>query len=195
MGNTESSLEGLVMKFIETFIKNVFVIELEKLEDNRGFFARTWCEKEFKEHGLNPNLSQISIALNKKKGTIRGMHFQLPPHEEAKLVRCPKGSIYDVVIDFRPSSPTFKQWVSTELTSKNHKMVYLPEGCAHGYQTLEDDTEVIYHMSVPHFSELYRGVRWNDPAFGIKWPINENIIISDKDKSYPLFNELNLAKT
>lgn len=183
------------MKFTETFIKSVFIIELEKFEDKRGFFARTWCEKEFKEHGLNPKISQISISLNKKKGTIRGMHFQLPPSEEAKLVRCSRGAIYDVIIDLRPQSKTFKKWFSAELTSKNHKMIYLSEGCAHGYQTLEDDTEVIYHMSVPHFSELYRGIRWDDPTFEIKWPITENIIISDKDKSYPFCSDLNLAKT
>ena len=175
------------MIFIETKLASAFVIELEKVVDERGFFARTWCQKEFKDHGLNPNLSQISIAVNKSKGTIRGMHYQLTPHEEAKLVRCTRGSIYDVIIDLRSNSKTFKQWFSTELTDKNNKMVYVPEGCAHGYQTLEDNTEVLYHMSVAHIPELYRGVRWNEPVFKITWPITEKIIISGKDKNYPNF--------
>ena len=172
------------MKFTETKLKGAFEIELEPFFDERGFFARTWCQKEFKDHGLNPNLAQISIAFNKKIGTIRGMHYQLPPHSEAKLVCSSRGRIYDVIIDLRPDSKTFKEWFSIELTQDNFKMVYVPEGCAHGYQTLEDNTEVIYQMSVSHMPDLYRGVRWNDPTFGIKWPQTENIIISEKDKSY-----------
>ena len=172
------------MKLAETKLKGVYVVELELFEDERGFFARTFCQKEFKNHGLNPNLAQISIAYNKKKGTIRGMHYQLPPHEEAKLVRVSRGAIYDVVIDLRKDSKTFKKWVSIELTDKNNKMIYAPAGCAHGYQTLEDSTEVIYHISEFHVPELYRGIRWNDPVFGITWPDQEHSIISKKDKNY-----------
>ena len=175
------------MKFTETKLKGVFVIELESFFDERGVFARTFCQKEFKSHGLNPNLAQISIAFNKKKGTLRGMHYQLPPHSEAKLVRCPRGRIFDVVIDLRTGSKTFKEWFSIELTQDNFKMVYLPEGCAHGYQTLEDNTEVIYHMSEFFVAKGYSGVRWNDPVFDIKWPQTKNIIISDKDKNHPDF--------
>ena len=175
------------MRFVETNLKGAFIIESETINDDRGFFARTWCSKEFKEHGLNPNLSQISIAYNKKKYTIRGMHYQLAPHEETKLVRCSRGSIYDVIIDLRPTSKTFKEWISANLTQDNNKMIYLPEGCAHGYQTLEDNTEVIYHISVFHVPELYRGVRWDDPAFKIQWPEVKNIIISKKDKGYQDF--------
>lgn len=170
------------MKFTETILKGAYIIEMDLIKDDRGFFARYFCAEEFKKNGLNPNLSQISLAFNEKKETLRGMHFQNKPHEEAKLVRCTTGKIYDVIIDLRKESPTFKKWFSLELTS--HKMIYLPEGFAHGYQTLEDNTEVIYHMSIPFNAESYAGVRWNDPAFDIKWPFN-NPIISEKDKNYP----------
>lgn len=175
------------MKFIETKLKSAFVIEPEKLGDERGFFARIWCQREFKAHGLNPNLAQSSIALSKKKGTMRGMHYQLPPHEEAKLIRCTKGSLYDVIIDLRPASETYKQWFGIEITAENYKMVYVPEGFAHGYQTLLDDTEVLYLISDFYTPECYTGVRWNDPVFGIVWPIAENVIISEKDKNCPDF--------
>ena len=173
------------MRLVETKLKGVYVVELELFEDERGFFARTFCQKEFKTYGLNPNLAQISIAYNKKKGTIRGMHYQLPPHEEAKLVRVSRGAIYDVVLDLRKDSKTFKEWISIELTGKNNKMIYVPPGCAHGYQTLEDNTEVIYHISEFHVPELYRGVRWDDPTIKIKWPEVEKRIISEKDRNYP----------
>lgn len=175
------------MKFIETPLKGAFIIELERVSDDRGFFARYFCREEFQNHGLNPNLSQISIAFNEKKGTLRGMHYQKAPHEEAKLVRCTSGSIYDVIIDLRNNSPTFKKWFSFELKSSDYKMIYLPEGFAHGYQTLEDKTEVIYHMSAPFNPSTYSGVRWDDKAFEIKW-IFSNPIISEKDKGYPDFN-------
>lgn len=175
------------MKFIETKIKGAYLIGLDKIEDNRGFFARTWCGIEFKEYNLNPNLSQISIAFNKNKGTIRGMHYQLHPHKETKLVRCTRGAIYDVILDLRENSKTFMNWISLEINENNFYMIYVPEGCAHGYQTLENNTEVIYHMSVPYVPEFYHGVRWNDSAFNIKWPYPTNIIISEKDKNYPDF--------
>ncbi len=175
------------MKFIETSLKGAYILELELIKDNRGFFARYFCEEEFKKHGLNPDISQISIAVNEKKGTLRGMHFQKKPHEEAKIVRCIRGSIYDVIIDLRKDSPTFKKWFSTEIKEHDYKMIYLPEGFAHGYMTLEDNTEVTYHMSKAFHVESYVGVRWDDPAFNIKWPTT-NPIISDKDKNYPDFS-------
>lgn len=175
------------MKFIETNLPDAYVIEVEPFEDERGFFARTFCKQEFKSRNINPNLAQMSIAFNTKKGTLRGMHYMLPPNEEAKVVRCTRGAIFDVIIDLRPKSPTFKQWFSTELTEDNYKMVYLPESCAHGYVTLQDNTEVLYQMSIVFVPESYAGVRWDDPAFKIKWPKIDNLIISDKDKSYPDF--------
>ena len=175
------------MKFIKTQLDGAYVIEIEPVEDIRGFFTRTWCMKEFKEHGLNPNLAQMSVAFNNKKNTLRGMHYMLPPNQEAKVVRCTRGSIYDVIIDLRRNSKTFKKWFSTELTQDNYKMVYLPEGFAHGYITLEDNTEVLYQMSILFVPESYTGVRWNDSAFNIKWPMFDNLIISEKDQSYTNF--------
>jgi dTDP-4-dehydrorhamnose 3,5-epimerase len=173
------------MIFSETKLKGVYVIDLEKIEDERGFFARTFCQKEFKAHGLNPRFVQCGISFNKKKGTLRGMHFQAPPFQEAKLVRCTRGAIYDVIIDLRSDSPTFKHWVGVELTAENHRMLYIPEGCAHGFQTLEDNAEVAYQMSEFYHPESARGVRWDDPAFGIGWPEGEIRIISERDRSYP----------
>jgi len=175
------------MKFTETKLKGAYIIEPERLEDERGFFARTFCQKEFEAHGLNSSLVQCSISYNKRKGTLRGMHYQVAPNAEVKLVRCTKGAIYDVIIDLRSDSPTFCQWISVELNIENHRMLYIPEGFPHGFQTLEDDTEVFYQMSEYHASEYARGVRWNDPVFGIEWPENTKIIISEMDLSYPLF--------
>jgi len=173
--------------FEETDIKGVFVIEPQMLEDERGFFARAWCEQEFKAHGLNPRLVQCNVSFNKAMGTMRGMHYQIAPYEEARLVRCTKGSIYDVVIDLRPDSPTFKRWKAVTLMADNYKMVYVPEGCAHGFQTLEDNTEVFYHMSEFYAPEYSRGVRWDDPAFGIQWPAVDVRTISARDRGYPDF--------
>jgi dTDP-4-dehydrorhamnose 3,5-epimerase len=175
------------MIFTETKLKGAYVIELDRIEDNRGFFGRSYCQKEFREHGLNPNLVQCNISFNYKKGTLRGMHYQTKPYEEAKLVRCTMGAIYDVIIDLRPESPTFKQWVAVELTAENRKMLYIPEGMAHGFQTLVDSTEVFYQMSEFYHSESASGVRWDDPIFGIIWPETSSIIISQKDQSYPNF--------
>ncbi|MBL1210722.1 dTDP-4-dehydrorhamnose 3,5-epimerase [Geminocystis sp. GBBB08] len=172
------------MKFIETLLKRVYVIEIEPISDHRGFFARSWCEQEFRDYGLNPNLVQCNISFNAKKGTLRGMHYQIQPHEETKLVRCTQGSIYDVIIDIQPESSTFKQWFGVELTAKNHKMLYIPEGFAHGFQTLEDDTEVLYQMSEFYHPECAKGVRFDDPSFKINWLLTENLIMSEKDQNY-----------
>ena len=174
------------MIFTETKLKGAFLIELETAQDERGFFARTWCREEFEAHNLNPSLVQCNISFNRKKGTLRGMHYQTAPHEEAKLVRCTRGAIYDVIIDLRPASPTFKQWFAATLTAENHNMLYVPEGFAHGLQTLADDTEVFYQMSESYHPECAAGVRWNDAAFGIEWPDGERIM-SAKDRDYPDF--------
>jgi len=176
------------MIFKETKLKGAYLIELERLEDERGFFARSFCQKEFEEHGLNPRIVQCNISFNKKKGTLRGMHYQVAPYEEAKLVSCINGAIYDVIIDLRPDSPTFKQWFTIELSTDNYKMLYIPEGFAHGFQTLEDNTVVFYQMSQFYHPEYARGVRWDDPAFGIKWAL-PNQIISKKDMNYPNFRK------
>ena len=170
------------MKFTETKLKGAYVIEVEPLVDERGFFARSWCQKEFAEHGLNPNLVQCNISFNLKKGTLRGMHYQAKPYQEAKLIRCTRGAIYQVVIDIRPDSFTFKQWVAVELTAENRKMLYVSKGMASGFQTLMDDTEVFYQMAEFYHPESGRVVRWDNPAFEIEWPI-EMKIISDKDNS------------
>lgn len=175
------------MIFIETKLKGAYIIEPERLSDERGFFARTWCEREFKDHKLDPRLVQCSISFNIKQGTMRGMHYQAAPREEAKVVRCTAGSIYDVIIDLRPDSETFRQWISIELTAENRKMIYIPEGFAHGFLTLSDATEVIYQMSEHYSAEHARGVRWNDPAFGIQWPAQVSAI-SDKDSRFTDFN-------
>jgi dTDP-4-dehydrorhamnose 3,5-epimerase len=175
------------MIFVETELKGAYLIELEKIEDHRGFFARTWCQEEFSRHGLNSRLVQCSVSFNKRKGTLRGMHFQIPPYEEAKLVRCTQGAIYDVFIDLRRNSATYKKYVSATLTSDNHRMLYIPEGFAHGFQTLADDTEIFYQMSQAFSAEHARGVRWNDPAFSIVWPEDDRTIL-DRDQNYPDFN-------
>ncbi len=170
----------------ETKLRGAFILEIERIEDERGFFGRTWCRNEFTRYGLNLNIAQCSISFNHKRGTLRGMHYQIAPHLEAKLVRCTAGSIYDVIIDLRHDSPTFAQWTAVELTAENHCMLYIPENFAHGFQTLEDNTEVTYQISEFYAPEDARGIRWNDPAFGIPWPIEERII-SAKDCAYPDF--------
>lgn len=174
------------MKFIETSIKGAYIIEIEPIEDERGFFARSWCKKEFGTFGLDTNIIQCNISFNKKRGTLRGMHYQIEPYEEVKIVRCTKGSVYDVIIDLRPDSPTFKKWESIELTDDNRLMLYITKGIAHGFQTLKDNTEVFYQMSEFYVAEYARGVRWNDPAFRIEWPLPVNVI-SGKDMNYPDF--------
>ncbi len=196
------------MRFLETELKGAFIIEMEPYEDHRGFFARSFCQKEFAAHGLNPRVVQCNVSFNKKKGTLRGMHYQAAPYEEAKLVRCTRGAIYDVIIDLRSKSPTFKRWIAVILTAFDihpesyrtslptsrtlypapGSMLYIPEGFAHGFQTLEDNTELFYQMSEFYHPESARGIRWDDPAFGIEWPIPKPIL-SAKDQSYASFNQ------
>jgi dTDP-4-dehydrorhamnose 3,5-epimerase len=178
--------EGQLLIFHETELPGAFRIEPEELRDERGFFARVWCQAEFAARGLNPKLEQCSISFNQKKGTLRGMHYQVAPHEEAKLVRCTSGAIHDVIIDLRPESATFKRHYATVLSPANRKMLYIPERFAHGFQTLEDDTEVLYLISEFYAPECARGVRWDDPAFGIAWPPGERTI-SERDRTYPDF--------
>jgi dTDP-4-dehydrorhamnose 3,5-epimerase len=174
------------MIFQEAELKGVFIIDPEREEDERGFFARTWCQEEFKSHGLNPVWVQDNLSFNKKKGTLRGLHYQTEPHGEIKLVRCTMGSIYDAVVDLRRNSPSFRQWLAIELSAENRKMLYIPKGFAHGYQTLTDHTEVFYQMSESYHPESARGVKWNDPAFGIHWPKGERIL-SDQDRGFQNF--------
>lgn len=174
------------MIFKETKLKGAYVIKPERLEDERGFFARTFCQKEFERQGLNPRIAQCSISFNKKKATLRGMHYQVAPYKEAKLVSCVKGAIYDVIIDLRSDSSTYCQWLGVELSAENSGMLYVPEGFAHGFQTLADDTVVLYQISEFYHPESANGVRWDDPAFGIKWPL-PNLIISEKDINYADF--------
>jgi len=174
------------MIFTETQLTGAYIIELEPMEDERGFFARAFCQNEFEKYGLNPRIAQCNVSFNKVKGTLRGMHYQAKPYEEARLVRCTRGKIYDVIIDLRPESPNFKQWVAVELTATNWSMLYVPEGFAHGFQTLENETEVFYQMSEFYTPEYARGIRWSDPVFGIQWPAGERII-STRDRNFPDF--------
>ena len=174
------------MIFTETKIKGVYIIGPELLTDERGFFARSFCKEEFQKHGLDTDIVQCNISYNKKKGTLRGMHYQVPPFEEAKIVSCTKGSIYDVVVDLRRESLTYCQWVATELSERNFKMMYIPRGCAHGFQTLEDEAIVYYQMTEFFHPECARGVRWDDPAIGIIWPVPARIISEKDQKSVDL---------
>jgi dTDP-4-dehydrorhamnose 3,5-epimerase len=172
--------------FVPTVVPGAFVVEPERLEDERGFFARTWCAREFAERGLDPRVVQCSVSFSERKGTLRGLHYQIAPHPEAKLVRCTRGAIHDVIVDLREDSPAFLRHVAVELSAENHRMVYVPEGVAHGFQTLEDRSEVAYQMSAFHAPSHARGVRWNDPAFAIDWPAAERTI-SERDRTYPDF--------
>jgi dTDP-4-dehydrorhamnose 3,5-epimerase len=172
--------------FRQTQISGVFEIGLEPKPDDRGFFARVWCQKEFAARGLDTNLVQCSLSFNPRKGTLRGLHYQAAPYAETKLVRCTRGAIFDVILDLRPTSPTFRDWVALVLTAENRKTAYVPQGCAHGFLTLEDEAEVFYQMSECQHAESARGVRFDDPAFQIVWP--EKIeVISDRDRNYPNF--------
>jgi len=176
------------MKFVETKLKGAFIIEPERLEDERGFFTRTFCQKEFEKQGLNPRVAQCNVSFNKKKGTLRGMHYQKTPHQEAKLISCIRGGIYDVIIDLRPESATYCQWFAVELRAQDYKMLYVPEGVAHGFQTLEDNSVVFYQMSESYHPECARGVRWDDRLFSIQWPLVP-LTISKRDQSYPLMSK------
>lgn len=175
------------MLFKETPIPDVNLIDLEKRGDERGFFARTFCTNEFREHGLRANFVQVNNSLTSEKGTLRGMHYQLPPKAETKIVRCIRGAFWDVVLDLREGSPTFGQWFAAELTAENRRMMYVPKGFAHGFITLMDDTEAFYFVDEFYAPEFERGIRWNDPRFEIEWPI-EPVVISDKDRNHPDFD-------
>jgi len=171
------------MIFTELELKGAFLVEVKKIEDERGFFGRAWCKNEFIEHGLNPNFVQLNTSFSKKKGTIRGMHFQVDPYQEAKFIRCTRGRIFDVIIDLRPGSPTFMKWVGNELSADNYRMVYVPGNFAHGFVTLEDNSEVYYPVTEFYTPGAERGLRYNDPAFKIQWPI-EITTASAKDVSH-----------
>ena len=174
------------MIFRETKLQGAYLIVPERIEDERGFFARSFCRQEFASRGLDPQVVQCNISFNRTRGTVRGMHYQSAPHDEAKLVRCTRGAVYDVIIDLRPLSRTYRQWVATELTAENRLMCFVPEGFAHGFQTLEDNTEVFYQMSEYYHPECARGVRWDDPALAIHWPLPATYV-SPRDQAFKLF--------
>jgi dTDP-4-dehydrorhamnose 3,5-epimerase len=172
------------MIFRETTLKGAFVIEMEKFKDERGFFARAWCQREVEANGLISRVTQTNISFNKKRGTLRGMHYQVAPDEQVKLVRCTAGAIYDVIIDMRLDSPTYRKWTGVELTAENYRMLYVPEHFAHGFQTLEDTSEVTYQVSQFYSPESERGVRYDDPVFQVEWPLPVEVI-SEKDIAWP----------
>jgi dTDP-4-dehydrorhamnose 3,5-epimerase len=172
------------MLFTETRLAGAYVIDLQLLQDERGFFARAFCQHEFSEHGLDPNVVQCNLSGSTHRGTLRGLHYQAPPHAEAKLVRCVRGAIYDVIVDVRPDSPTFLEWVGVELTAEAGRALFVPTGFAHGFQTFRDDTEVFYQMSEFYAPGAARGIRWDDPLLGIAWP-EEVTCISARDGAYP----------
>ena len=174
------------MIFTETKLKNSFLIEPEKLEDVRGFFTRSWSHREFIAAGIDEPIVECNISFSRKKGTLRGMHYQAAPYGQAKIIRCTQGAIFDAIIDLRPESPTFMQWFGAELSAQNHLMLYVPKDFAHGFQTLQDNTEVFYQMSSYYEAQSSQGVRWNDPAFGIEWPEDERTML-ERDQQYPDF--------
>ncbi len=181
---TRASDYRRIMEFIETKLKGAFLIRLEKIEDQRGFFARAWCRDEFAKLGLKPDMLQLNLGFSRKKGTLRGLHFQEHPHAEVKVIRCTRGAIFDVIVDLRPESATCGQWFGAELTADNALMLYAPEGFAHGYQTLLDETEMYYLTSAPYAASASRGVRYNDARLGIKWRLPVSII-SEADQKWP----------
>lgn len=173
------------MIFTEIELAGAYIIDIEQIADERGFFARSWCRQEFLKMELETRMEQCNISYNRKKGTLRGMHYQVFPHQETKLVRCTRGHIYDVIVDLRQDSATYKKWFGVDLTAMNRRMLYVPEGFAHGYQTLEDDTEIFYQVSASYFPQSEKGIRWDDPAVGIQWPLSCPIV-SPKDNCWPL---------
>jgi len=175
------------MRLGATAIPGCMIVDIEPHRDSRGFFARIWCAKEFAAAGLPDRLAQSSLSRNTRRGTVRGLHFQRPPGQEGKLVRCVRGAILDVAVDLRHDSPTFRQHYAIELSAENYRALYIPPGCAHGFQTLVDETEVLYQMTAPFAPKLSAGVRWNDPAFGIRWPLGD-VTILERDRSYPDFD-------
>ena len=180
------------MNFTETQLAGLWLVEPERNADERGFFARTWCRREFEARGLEPSLAQCNVSYNEHRGTLRGLHFQRAPHAESKLVRCTSGAIFDVVVDLSPRSPTFLQWQAFELTARNYRMLYIPAGMAHGFLTLADASEVFYQMSAIHVPAAAGGLRWNDPALAIAWP-DEVRVISDRDAHYPLVTDTSVV--
>jgi dTDP-4-dehydrorhamnose 3,5-epimerase len=177
------------MTFHEIKLPGVFEVRLEPNSDERGFFARAWCQREFEAHGLDTCVVQCNISFNTRRGTLRGIHYQAAPHAESKLVRCTRGAVYDVVVDLRSNSPTYRDWMAVVLTAEMRNLVYVPRGCGHGFLTLEDDAEVFYQMSQFYNAESARGVRWDDPAFQIVWP-EKVAMISERDRTYPDFESL-----
>ncbi len=176
------------MQFHTTKLKGACIIELDELRDERGFFARAWCSKEFEAQGLNPRIVQANLSFNEKKGTLRGMHYQVAPFAESKLIRCTRGALYDVIVDLRPGSETYRDWIGVELSAANHRLLYVPEGFAHGFQTLEDGTEAFYQVSEFYTPGAEQGLRYDDPAFGIEWPYPVSVI-SEKDASWPDYKD------
>jgi len=177
-----------MMRFLETGLAGAWLIEHGRREDERGFFARTWCRQEFQTRGIQVNFVQGNLSSNRRRGTLRGLHFQLPPSRESKLVRCSRGEIFDVIVDLRCDSPTFCRHYGVILSEAVCQSLYVPPGFAHGFQTLADDTEVVYEMGDFYRADLSSGTRWNDPAFGIRWPIAEPTVMSDRDRDYPDFS-------
>ncbi len=175
------------MIFEETRLPGAYIIQLEPIRDNRGFFSRVFCQREFEALDLTTEFVQANMTYSMEKGTLRGLHYQIRPHKEVKLVHCPQGAIYDVILDMRPDSPTYLEWVSVELTAENRKMLYIPGEFAHGYQTLADDTEVFYQVAQFYAPDFERGIRWDDPTFQIEWPETSRPILSEKDKAWPDF--------
>jgi dTDP-4-dehydrorhamnose 3,5-epimerase len=173
------------VRFTQLEIAGAWLIDIEPHEDERGFFARTYCVREFAEHRLVTTIAQCSTSFNAKRGTVRGMHYQAEPHAEEKVVRCTAGAIFDAIVDIRPTSSTYLRWLGIELTARNHRMLYIPAGLAHGFQTLEDNTEVFYQISVDHEPAASRGIRWTDPALDIAWPIRDDVTVSRRDTSFP----------
>jgi len=180
------------LKFLPTPLAGAYLIELEQLDDERGFFARSFCQNEFKAHGLDPVVAQCNVSFNRRRGTLRGLHYQAAPHAEAKLVRCTRGAVWDVIVDLRKGSLTVRQWHAAELTADNRRALYIPDGFAHGFQTLADDSEVLYQMSEFYHPESARGVRWDDPTLAIRWPLKEPVM-SPRDREFPALDASLLA--
>ena len=181
------------MRFVPTEVAGVYVLEVERRQDARGFFGRLWCAEELARHGLSGHVAQVNVAYNRRRGTLRGLHYQLAPYAEAKLVRCTRGALFDVAVDVRPESPTYLRWVGVELAADTYRMLYVPEGCAHGYLTLEDHTEVIYLVSCPYTPSHERGIRYDDPAVGVRWPLDP-VVVSEKDQGWPPYAMTRLAE-
>jgi dTDP-4-dehydrorhamnose 3,5-epimerase len=175
------------MRFVETELEGAYVLDLEPIEDERGFFGRAWCKRELEERGLSAELAQCNLSLSRRKGTLRGLHFQIPPHAEVKVVRCVRGAMFDVIVDLRRDSATYTRWIAVELSADNRRALYVPEGFAHGFQTLADETETFYMISAEYSPDAARGLRWNDDTFGIEWPDPENALLSERDRGWPDF--------